>query len=112
VQGTHAARLVPAAAEAAGLSASSSAALLAALPLGSAAVAKVPGITTAIATAAAKAFQESYVIGLRTTALSSLSFGVVGIIACLCCENIDHKFDNKIEVFLENDEYASKNVYH
>jgi hypothetical protein len=112
VQGHHAAVLVPAAAEAAGLSASSSAALLAALPLGSAAVAKVPGITTAIAVAAGKAFQQSYVIGLRTTALSSLSFGILGIIACICCEDIDHKFDNKIEVFLENDEHANMNRYH
>jgi hypothetical protein len=80
VQSSHAARLVPEAAEAAGLPASASAALLAALPLGSAAISKIPGITNDIAIAAGQAFQQSYVVALRTTALSSLSFGIVGII--------------------------------
>lgn len=63
---------------------------MAALPVGASALAKVPGITTEIMTAAAAAFQESYVIGLRTTCLSSLSFGVVGIIgesSCLVLQN-------------------------
>lgn len=128
VQSTHMARLVPAAAQAAGLPASSVPALLAALPVGSAALAKVPGITTDIALAAAGAFQQSYVIGLRTTALSSLAFGIPAIIgtlktlplgrvltpqiACICCQNIDAKMNNKIEIFLENDKNADKNVYH
>jgi hypothetical protein len=80
VQSTHAAKLVPAAAIAAGLPAGSASALLAAIPLGSKAIALVPGITTEIAVAAGKAFQQSYVVGLRTTALSSLSFGIIGII--------------------------------
>ena len=80
VQGKQAAKLVPPAAEAAGLPASSVEALLAALPLGSAALAEVPGITNEIIAAAAAAFKQSYVVGLRTTALSSLSFGIVGII--------------------------------
>lgn len=39
--------------------------ILAALPLGAAALEKVPGITTAIAGAAGLAFQESYRLGLR-----------------------------------------------
>ncbi|CRK45193.1 hypothetical protein BN1723_006494 [Verticillium longisporum] len=81
VQSTEAARIVPAAATAAGLPGSSVAALMAALPLGSAALAQVPGISPDIMTAAGAAFQQSYVVGLRTTALSSLSFGVIGIIA-------------------------------
>jgi hypothetical protein len=46
------------------------------------------------------------------TALSSLSFGILAIIACVCCNDIGHKMNEKIEVFLENDEYADKNVYH
>lgn len=61
--------------------ASSTKALLAALPLSSATLAKVPGITTEIAVAVEKAFQQSYVIWLRTTALSLLSFGIIGIIS-------------------------------
>lgn len=39
--------------------------ILAALPLGAAALEKVPGLTTAIAGAAGLAFQESYRLGLR-----------------------------------------------
>jgi len=48
----------------------------------------------------------------RITAISSVAFGVVGIVACLFCNGIDHKMTNKIEVFLENTENADKNVYH
>ena len=112
MQSSHAATLVPAAAIAAGLPASSAPALLAALPLGATAIAQVPGITNEIAVAAGAAFQQSYVHGLRTTALSSLSFGVLAIVACCFCNDIGHKMDNKIEVFLENDENADKNKYH
>lgn len=83
VQSAHAAKLIPAAATAAGLPESSVAALLAALPVGATALAKVPGITTNIITAASAAFQQSYVVGLRTTALSSLSFGIVGMIGMI-----------------------------
>jgi len=98
VQSTQAAKLIPAAATAAGLPSSSVAELLKALPLGSAALAKVPGITTEIMAAAGAAFLQSYVVGLRTTALSSLSFGVLGIIACICTKDIGPKMNDKIEV--------------
>ncbi|EON63161.1 hypothetical protein W97_02388 [Coniosporium apollinis CBS 100218] len=112
VQSSEAARIVPAAAIAAGLPASSVSALLAALPLGSKALAQVPGITTEIIMAAGAAFQQSFVVGLRTTALSSLSFGIVGIIACLFCNDIGEKMNDKIEIFLENDVNADKNEFH
>lgn len=112
MQSSKAAQLVPAAAIAAGLPSSSAAGLLAALPLGADAIAKVPGVTADSIAAAAAAFQQSYVVGLRTTALSSLSFGVLAIIACFFCNDIGHKMDNKIEVFLENDENAERNKYH
>jgi predicted secreted protein len=85
------ATLVTAAATAAGLPSGSLAALFAALPLGSAALAEVPGITTEIMAAAGAAYQQAYVHALRTTALSSLSFGVIAIIACICCNDIGHK---------------------
>lgn len=80
VQGKEAAKLIPAAVEAAGLSPSAVPALLGALPLGAEALAEVPGITNEIIAAAADAFKQSYVVGLRTTALASLSFGIIGII--------------------------------
>ncbi|OAL05350.1 MFS general substrate transporter [Phaeosphaeriaceae sp. SRC1lsM3a] len=112
VQSSKAAELVPRAVTAAGLSADAVPAFLAALPLGATALAKVPGITNEIIAAGGAAFQQAYVVGLRTTALSSLSFGIVAIIACCFCNDIGPKMNNKIEVFLENDENADKNKYH
>lgn len=112
VQATWAARLIPPAAIGAGLPESSLEALFAALPLGSAALEQVPGITTDIILAAGAAVQETYVHALRVTALSSLSFGILAIIACILCNDIGHKMNEKIEVFLENDEFADRNVYH
>jgi hypothetical protein len=65
VQSSNAAKLIPAAAMSAGLPASAVPALLAALPLGADALAKVPGISTKIITAASAALVQSYQIGLR-----------------------------------------------
>lgn len=33
-------------------------------------------------------------------------------IACFCCNDIDHKMNDKIEIFLENDVNAERNVHH
>ncbi|KXJ93101.1 fungal trichothecene efflux pump [Microdochium bolleyi] len=112
VQMKAAAELIPAAATGAGLPASSVASFMLALPLGAGALANVPGVTPEIIAAGGAALQQSYVAGLRTTALSSLSFGILGIIACMCCEDIDHKMNNKIEVYLENDVHADRNEFH
>jgi hypothetical protein len=112
VQTSTFAKLLGPAATAAGLSAANIPALAAAVPMGSAALAKVPGITTEIIAAAGAAFQQSYVVGLRTTALSSLSFGIVAILACIASNDVGKKMNEKIEVFLENDEFADRNVYH
>lgn len=65
VQTHYAAHHVAPAAEAAGASPKVAAAVAAALPLGADALKKVPGLTTAIATAAGHAFTESYVQGLK-----------------------------------------------
>lgn len=126
---THALQLVLPAAEAAGASPTTALSILEALPLGATALTKIPGATTAMIEAAGAAYQQCYVIGLRVTALSSLSFGIVGIIgkhhprwellnltdcdiACICCLDIGHKMTNKIEIFLENDVNAQKNEFH
>ncbi|KAK5108618.1 hypothetical protein LTR62_008109 [Meristemomyces frigidus] len=79
----HAVALVLPAAESAGATPEQAIAILTALPLGAEALAKVSGATTEKIEAAAAAFQQCYIIGLRTTALSSLSFGIVGIIGPL-----------------------------
>ncbi|KAF2837878.1 fungal trichothecene efflux pump [Patellaria atrata CBS 101060] len=112
VQSNAFARLLPRAVLPLGFPSASIPDLAAALPLGSAALAQVEGLTPEIVGAAAAAFRQSYVEGLRTTALSSLSFGIVGIIACVCCVDIGRKMDDRIEVFLENDENADKNRFH
>ncbi|KAI1319486.1 MFS general substrate transporter [Xylariaceae sp. FL0255] len=88
-------RLVPAAAITAGPPSISVDALLSALS-GASQIASVPG---------------SYVVGLRTTALSSLSSGILGIMACCFCLDIGPMINNKIEVFLENDVNADKNRF-
>ena len=127
-QSARAAATVPQAAMVAGASKDTATALLAAFPLGSAALAKVPGATEEILGAAGLAFQWSYAHGLKITALSSLSFGGLGLIMCLLRENIDAKvsciplghrsklilkqMNNDTNVFLENDVNAEKNEFH
>ena len=128
-QSTRAAITVPQAAIAAGASVDTAKALFAALPLGAVAIEKVPNINTQIVTAASTAFQWSYAHGLKMTALSSLAFAGVGLVACLLCENIDAKvrlwqtaravddadldqMNNQTNVFLENDVNAEKNEFH
>ena len=81
-------KLIPKAAIAAGLPASSVTAFMEALPLGATALEKVPGITTAAIEAGGAALQQAYVHALRVTALSSLSFGILAIIACCLCNDI------------------------
>ena len=129
-QSSRAAATVPQAAMQAGANSSTAVALLAAFPLGSAAIAEVPGINDQILAAAGSAFQWSYAHGLKVTALSSLSFGFVGLILCVLCENIDAKvrqwrfghresmlmlddqMNAETNVFLENDINADKNEFH
>ncbi|KAK3698295.1 hypothetical protein LTR37_017003 [Vermiconidia calcicola] len=106
VVSSSAVRLVLPAAQQAGASAEQAASILAALPLGQSALAAIPGATTNMIAAAGGAFQQSYVIGLRTTALSSLSFGILGII------DIGPKMTAKIEIYLENDVNADRNEFH
>ena len=72
----------------------------------------VAGVTPKIAAAAAAAWQQSWIHGIEITALASLGFGCVGVIACFCCNDIGKKMNNKIEVFLENDKNAAKNQFH
>ncbi|KAK3045862.1 hypothetical protein LTR09_012616 [Extremus antarcticus] len=112
VQASSMKELVPSAAIAAGLPPASVAALLSALPVGETALSQVPDITQHVIAAALTAFQQYYIVALRTTALASLSFGIVSILACLWCRDIEDRMTDKIETFLENDRLASKNEFH
>jgi hypothetical protein len=87
-------------------------ALLAAFPLGAAAIAEVPGTTAEALGAASLAYQWSYAHALKIVALSSLSFGIVGLLCIFYCEDLTPKMTDKVEVFLENDVYAEKNEFH
>ena len=73
VQASSMKKLVPAAALAAGLPLTSIESLLVALPLGKAALAKVPGLTEKVLAAALAAFQQSYVVALRYVSCPCLS---------------------------------------
>ncbi len=70
--------------------------VLVALPSGSAALMKVPGITMAIAEAAGVAYVNLYIVGIRTVALVSIAFGGTGIIACLFLEEITPKMIRRL----------------
>lgn len=35
---------------------------------------------------------------LSVVAMVSMAFGIVGIIACLCCKDVDYKMTNKVRV--------------
>ncbi|KIW79185.1 hypothetical protein Z517_05797 [Fonsecaea pedrosoi CBS 271.37] len=112
VQQRYARQHVAPAAQAAGASPQVAQAVAAALPLGTAALETVQGITPAIVSAAQAAFLESYVQGLKTVALTLTGFGCVAIIACFFIEDIGPRMNQKIEIFLENDVEAHKNKYH
>ncbi|PGH04289.1 hypothetical protein AJ79_07136 [Helicocarpus griseus UAMH5409] len=75
----------------------------------STALSKYPPAVLAASTEAAK---QANVHGIRLVALASMAFGIVGILACLCCKDVNSKMTNKIEVYLENDELARRNKYH
>ncbi|CAK7215013.1 hypothetical protein SCUCBS95973_002331 [Sporothrix curviconia] len=110
VQGKQAKTLIPNAAIAAGASPSMATQLITAIGAGTAA--DIPGITPDILAAAGGAFQQTYVVGLRTVCLVSIAFGVIGTICCALSNDIGPKMTNKIEVFLENDVQKDKNRYH
>lgn len=42
----------------------------------------------------------------------SMAFGIIGLIACACCKDVDSKMNQQIEVYLENDRLAERNTYH
>ncbi|KAF1846276.1 MFS general substrate transporter [Cucurbitaria berberidis CBS 394.84] len=111
-QSTRAAATVPAAAIAEGMSSENAQALFAAVPLGAAAIAEVPGTSMEAISAASLAYQWSYAHALKIVALSSLSFGIVGLLCAFWCEDLTPKMTDKVEVFLENDVYADKNEFH
>jgi len=46
---------------------------------------------------------ECYANVGRMVAFASLAFGLVGVIACACCKDVDKKMNNKVRQFNEGD---------
>ncbi|EME47819.1 hypothetical protein DOTSEDRAFT_167204 [Dothistroma septosporum NZE10] len=66
----------------------------------------------AIVAAATAAVNEAYCHAIFVVTMVSMAFGVVGLIACACCKDVDHKMTNRIEVHLENDRLADRHKPH
>ncbi|KAI5361423.1 Putative major facilitator transporter Str1/Tri12 [Septoria linicola] len=65
-----------------------------------------------VVAAASAALDEAYCHAIFVVAMVSMAFGIVGLIACACCKDVDHRMNNQIEVYLENDRLADRNKYH
>ncbi|KAL5345545.1 hypothetical protein ACLOAV_009295 [Pseudogymnoascus australis] len=92
------ARLVPAAAMAAGVDEDKISTLFSLL--GTSKLGEV--FDERVVAAVGAATQEATRKGIQGIAWASLGFGIIGIIACLCCKDVDAKMTNKIEVYLKN----------
>jgi hypothetical protein len=58
----------------------------------------------AVVAAVGGAVQGAYAHGIQLVAYASLGFGAVGLIACLCCKDVNEKMNNTIEVFIAGEE--------
>ncbi|KAG9240545.1 fungal trichothecene efflux pump-domain-containing protein [Calycina marina] len=65
-----------------------------------------------VVTAVNGAIQKANERGIQGIAYTSLAFGIVGIIACLFCKDVDAKMTNKIEMYIENSKMAERNSHH
>ncbi|KAL4796245.1 MFS general substrate transporter [Aspergillus venezuelensis] len=102
---------VPRAAIAAGLD-SSKVQDLVSIVTGGASALQEAGYSQAVITAATGALADAYCKAIFVVAMVSMAFGIVGLIACLCCKDVDSKMTNKIEVYLENTDLSDRNKYH
>ncbi|KIW35176.1 uncharacterized protein PV07_01890 [Cladophialophora immunda] len=102
---TYTARYVPRAVTAAGLPTSQISALLNAINTPSLAQRFSPAVVAAAQQAVARAYEK----GIQYVAYASIGFGVVGLVACALCKDVDDKMTNKIEVYMENTKYADRN---
>jgi len=102
------ARLVPVAAINAGLASSDLTSLFSVLGTPAFATTYSPEIVAAVGGAT----QQAYVHGVQVLGLASLAFGMVGLIASLCCRDVDSKMNNNIETFIAGEEEKAHHVMH
>ena len=100
------ARLVPAAAINAGVASSDLTSLFSVLGTPAFATNYSPEVVAAVGGAT----QQAYVHGVRVLGLASLGFGAVGLIASLCCRDVDSKMNNNIETFIAGEEEKAHHV--
>jgi hypothetical protein len=89
---TNTARFVTRAVTEAGLAASRVPALLEALNTPALAQRFSPAIVAAAQAGLARAYEK----GIQYVAYTSIGFGVVGIVACALCKDVDDKMTNKV----------------
>ncbi|KAF2673902.1 MFS general substrate transporter [Microthyrium microscopicum] len=102
------AELVPAAAIKAGLAAADVPALMKVLGTPAFATMYNAAVVAAVGTAQKEVIRR----GVQLVAYVSIPFGIVGIIACLCCKDVNDRMNEKIEVYLENTDGATHNKFH
>ncbi|KAK1139427.1 peroxiredoxin prx5 [Aspergillus melleus] len=102
-------KLVPAAVTAAGLDESKVPDLLTAMSSSPSTLAQSFGAT--VAAAAVDANKHATCKAVFVVAMVSMAFGIVGIIACLCCKDVEHKMTNTIEVYLKNTSQGKRNQH-
>ncbi|KAJ5909066.1 hypothetical protein N7495_001748 [Penicillium taxi] len=100
---------IPPAVTAAGLPESKIEGIMTAVTSGASAL---KSYSPAVAAAAEAALNDAYCKTIFVVAMVSMAFGIVGLIACLCCKDVDSKMTNKIEVYLENTKLAERNTFH
>lgn len=99
-------RLVPVAAINAGLASSDLTSLFSAIGTPTFATTYSPAIVAAVGGAT----QQAYVHGVEVLGLASLAFGMIGLIASLCCRDVDAKMNNNIETFIAGEEEKAHHV--
>ncbi|KAJ5709230.1 hypothetical protein N7493_010564 [Penicillium malachiteum] len=102
-------KYIPDAVTSAGLSESKVTGLMSVVSGGASAL---TSYSPAVASAAVKALEHAYCKAIFIVAMVSMAFGIVGLIACLCCKDVDAKMTNRIEVYLENTKQGERNTFH
>ncbi|KUJ12948.1 putative efflux pump antibiotic resistance protein [Mollisia scopiformis] len=76
------------------------------------AFAKVPGATETVVAATAKAFKDTYAHAFRTVFLSTIPFGIIGLVAAWFVKDPSHLLNNHIAIHQEKEVLSGKKTVH